>query len=56
MIQVYVTKMPKNEDECPFFNKAERKCNITDNACCLDTKTDCEHLLTLEFDFGDINE
>ena len=52
MIQVYVTEMPKEETECPFFNKSNKKCHITDGKCCLITNPECEHLLTLKF-FGE---
>lgn len=50
MIQVYVTEQPKKETECPFFNKTEFKCNITDKTCCLNVSDECEHLLTLRFE------
>lgn len=56
MIQVYVTKKPQKATECPFYNENNKKCAMTKGACCFETKTECNHLVTLEFDFGIVPE
>lgn len=54
MIKVYVTEKPKTSNECPFF--VNKKCNMTKDKCCLDSKMECEHLITLEFGFEEVTD
>lgn len=54
MIKVYVTEKPKTSAECPFF--MNKKCNMTKDKCCLDSKMECEHLVALEFGFEEVEE
>lgn len=51
MVQVYVTKMPEVNNECPFFNGST--CNITQKDCCLPEKASCEHLATFFIEVRD---
>lgn len=51
MIQVYVTEIPKEETECPFYGISNKKCRITGNKCSVKENGNCEHLLNMKFDF-----
>ena len=54
MIQIYVTDMPKEETECPFFNPNNKKCNVCNDKCCLTENPKCKHLITMKFEFEEI--
>lgn len=53
MVRVYVTEMPKEEKECPFYMDTNKKCNICKDKCRLNKEEGCEHLLTLLFGFNE---
>lgn len=56
MLKVYVTEMPKEAMECPFYNSSNKKCNICKDKCCLVVENECKHLLTLLFDVENMEE
>ena len=57
MIKVYVTSMPKTQEECPFYGMQNQKCRITDEKCCLAKKhPDCEHLATFWIENGEVSD
>lgn len=54
MLKVYVTEQPNVADNCPFYGKTNKKCNISNDKCCLAEQPNCEHLITLNFGFEEV--
>ena len=53
MTRIYVDSIPKTAEECPFFSKNNKKCNITNDKCCTHKDIPCEHLAVLTFGFAE---
>lgn len=56
MIQVYVTELPGEANQCPFFVASSKKCNVSKSKCSLAVGNKCENLIDLKFELEPLEE